>query len=107
MRPVASSPSTSTRPASGRSSPAMTLNSVDLPQPLGPITETNSPGATSNSTPSSTGSGPGNALCSPSRTSLLSAPLKSGTAVPGDDEPLDGVGQQEQRHRQQCGDQHG
>src|SRR3546814_3727274 len=30
------------------SSPAMMLNIVDLPQPEGPITETNSPGLTSN-----------------------------------------------------------
>src|ERR671914_2742934 len=102
MRPVASSPSTSTRPASGGSSPAITLNNVDLPQPLGPITETNSPGATSSSTPSSTGSGPGYSLRNPSRTSLVSA-----TAIPRDDEPFDGVGQQEQRDRQQRGDQHG
>jgi hypothetical protein len=32
-----------TRPLSAPESPAMTLSSVDLPQPLGPMTETNSP----------------------------------------------------------------
>jgi hypothetical protein len=53
-RPVASAPSTSTCPASGRSNPAMMSNSVDLPHPLGPITETNSPDATSNAMSSST-----------------------------------------------------
>ena len=33
-------------PAEGCSSPAATLSSVDFPQPVGPTTETNSPGAT-------------------------------------------------------------
>ena len=34
-----------TLPDDGASSPAATLSSVDLPQPVGPTTETNSPGA--------------------------------------------------------------
>ena len=37
---------TVTLPDDGSSSPAATFNSVDLPQPVGPTTETNSPGAT-------------------------------------------------------------
>src|SRR6202165_3125057 len=35
------------RPADGCSSPTATLSSGDLPQPVGPTTDTNSPGATS------------------------------------------------------------
>ena len=33
------------RPADGCSSPTATFSSVDLPQPVGPTTDTNSPGA--------------------------------------------------------------
>jgi hypothetical protein len=33
-------------PEDGASNPAATLSNVDLPQPVGPTTETNSPGAT-------------------------------------------------------------
>ena len=36
-RPVISSPSSQTRPEVGGKRPAMTLNSVDLPAPFGPI----------------------------------------------------------------------
>src|SRR5215470_4442058 len=39
-------------------SPPMTLNKVDLPQPDGPITPTNSPGATESDTPSTAVSTP-------------------------------------------------
>src|SRR5690606_32845997 len=39
-------PNTCTRPEVGRSSPAAMFSRVDLPQPVGPTTETNSPGAT-------------------------------------------------------------
>src|SRR3954467_13559357 len=39
-------PSTSTAPSLGVSSPPARLSSVDLPEPLGPITATSSPGAT-------------------------------------------------------------
>ena len=35
-----------TSPSEGRSSPPSKCNSVDLPQPLGPITAMNSPGFT-------------------------------------------------------------
>src|SRR5205807_3605237 len=42
-------PKASTVPSSGAMKPAMTLSSVDLPQPDGPSRQTNSPGATSRS----------------------------------------------------------
>ncbi len=38
-------PNTFTSPDEGASKPAPTFSSVDLPQPVGPTTETNSPGA--------------------------------------------------------------
>src|SRR5215831_12519117 len=41
--PEIGSPRTRTVPDVGLSSPAATLSSVDLPQPVGPTTETNSP----------------------------------------------------------------
>src|SRR5258706_4449883 len=41
--PVSGSPTMRRVPAEGRSSPAATLSNVDLPQPVGPTTETNSP----------------------------------------------------------------
>src|SRR5688572_22335827 len=44
--PVSGSPKTLSMPDEGRSSPATTFSSVDLPQPVGPTTETNSPAAT-------------------------------------------------------------
>src|SRR6266850_1803290 len=67
---VMSSPSTRTRPPSGRSNPATTLSSVVLPEPLGPRMVKSSPGAMSSDTPSS-------ATTSPKRRvspSTLSAP---------------------------------
>ena len=48
--PRTASPATVTPPSSLSSNPPMTLNSVDLPQPDGPITARNSPGATLNDT---------------------------------------------------------
>ena len=48
--PRTDSPATVTRPSSRSSSPPIMLNSVDLPQPDGPITARNSPGATANDT---------------------------------------------------------
>src|SRR5581483_1895298 len=47
-------PSIETEPAAISSSPAMHLSVVLLPQPDGPRSETNSPSATSNETPSTT-----------------------------------------------------
>src|SRR6266850_4083221 len=46
-------PSAWTRPRSGRSRPAMILSNVDLPQPLGPTRQTNSPSAMRSVTSSS------------------------------------------------------
>ena len=52
--PVAArSPSKRTLPASARTKPQMTLNSVVFPAPLGPMTPTTSPGATVSETSSS------------------------------------------------------
>ena len=45
-------PNTCTWPALGSSSPAPTFSSVLLPQPVGPTTLTNSPGATASVTSS-------------------------------------------------------
>src|SRR2546422_81102 len=50
---VAGSPSHSTRPASGRWTPARTLISVDLPAPFWPSRQCTSPARTSSATPSS------------------------------------------------------
>src|SRR5215475_445766 len=44
--PASGAPCTRTSPDDGASRPAATLSSVDLPQPVGPTTETNSPSAT-------------------------------------------------------------
>src|SRR5688500_4681025 len=41
--PARGSPKTRSTPEDGFSRPAATLSSVDLPQPVGPTTETNSP----------------------------------------------------------------
>ncbi|XQU70275.1 hypothetical protein OJJOAM_003006 [Cupriavidus sp. H18C1] len=48
--PVSGSPNTRTSPDDGASRPAPTLSKVDLPQPVGPTTETNSPGAIASET---------------------------------------------------------
>ncbi len=48
--PVTRLPRSSTSPADGRSSPAMHLSSVVLPQPDGPTTQTNSPSSIENVT---------------------------------------------------------
>lgn len=49
--PATVSPAMAIRPASGRSSPAMSRRSVDLPQPLGPITATTDPDCTATEMP--------------------------------------------------------
>jgi hypothetical protein len=53
-------------PELGRSSPAMRLSSVDLPQPDAPSRQTNSPGAMSSATSSSTSGPSPNRLETPS-----------------------------------------
>src|SRR4051794_25097797 len=50
--PTTGAPSTQTPPALGRSVPASTLSSVDLPQPLGPTMARNSRSCTVRSRPS-------------------------------------------------------
>ncbi len=54
----------STVPALGRSRPATTASSVDLPQPEGPSSTANSPFSTVRSMPFSTSTGP-KRLCTP------------------------------------------
>ncbi len=44
--PETASPATVTRPSNLSSNPPITLNTVDLPQPDGPMIDRNSPGAT-------------------------------------------------------------
>ena len=53
VMPATSRPSISMEPLVGVSSPPSRFSSVDLPQPLGPMTATNSPGSTVRSTSSS------------------------------------------------------
>src|SRR5581483_11412015 len=50
-----SSPSTTTRPLSGRVSPPRRYNRVDFPLPEGPTTARNSPRSTTNDTPRTAG----------------------------------------------------
>src|SRR5262245_8787824 len=58
LGPDFSAPSIVTSPWSGRSNPAMTLSSVDFPQPDGPTSATSSPSPTLKLTRSRTRSGP-------------------------------------------------
>ena len=71
--PVMARPSMRTSPAEGASWPRMQLNSVDLPEPFGPIRPRISPSRTSKETPS-TARMPPNAFASPrtSRTGFIS-----------------------------------
>src|SRR5450759_5564238 len=75
---VMSRPSTSTRPVSGSSSPASTRRAVVLPQPEGPSSATNSPGAMSSVSPSRACTGP----YAPPQGELMSAPRMSATDRP-------------------------
>ena len=56
--PVTGSPSIRIVPESGRTRPPIMPSTVDLPQPLGPSSETNSRGRTVRLTPSTAGMGP-------------------------------------------------
>ena len=81
MRPdgrAASGPRHATSPSSGRTKPQMTLKSVVLPAPLGPMTPTTSPGETVNETSSS-------AVSPPKRTRdrVDAQPLSLGALVGG------------------------
>ena len=51
-------PARARRPSAGRSRPVTSFSSVDLPQPDGPSTDTNSPGSTPNDSCCSAVSGP-------------------------------------------------
>ena len=73
---AASRPGTSTDPDVGRTIPASSLSSVDLPEPLAPTTPSVSPAAMSNDTPESAGTiGSGGAApAAPDTTADLSDP---------------------------------
>src|SRR3954469_14923729 len=67
-KPVTSRPSKTTRPASGRITPVIRLNSVVLPAPFGPTTETTCAGCTAKP-PRSTATSPPKRRVSPSTAS--------------------------------------
>src|SRR6185503_3701377 len=85
-----------TSPRSGGSSSPSRLSSVDLPQPEGPATATNSPAPTSASTPSSTGtgppSGPRNVLLRPTARTRIGATSGSAPDGLGGRQPHDAQG---------------
>src|SRR4029453_13604068 len=78
---VMSSPASTTRPASGSTSPATIRSTVLLPQPEGPRGERNSPGAASRETSSTATTAP-NDLRSRETLSAGAAPLTAGDAPP-------------------------
>ena len=73
-------PATCTSPWVGSSSPATRLSSVDLPQPLAPSRQTNSPGATSRDTSSRTTGPRPKRLVTP-RTETAGSAVPCGAAV--------------------------
>ena len=84
--PTSDSPARRSSPSVGVSRPATRLSSVDLPQPDGPITATNSPGVIVKSTPRSARTG------APSDSNVLRSPcVYHGTGSrPSSDAPLSG-----------------
>src|ERR1700755_1413153 len=74
--PTSGSPARDTSPSVGVSRPAMMLSSVDLPQPDGPITATNSPGVIVKSTPRSARTG------APSDSNVLRRPCAPPPTAP-------------------------
>src|SRR5436305_101559 len=71
--PTSDSPATAISPSVGVSRPATRLRSVDLPQPEGPMTATNSPGSITKSTPRRARTG------TPSDSYVLRSPVTSST----------------------------
>src|SRR3546814_8473287 len=93
-QPVTSSPSSTTRPASGLRPPASWAIRVDLPAPLGPISAWISPGSTARSMPSVAFKAP-KALCRPCSSSSASVMARlSG-------EQADDAAAREEHHGQQ------
>src|SRR4051812_31752914 len=88
------SPPPTTRPPSGACKPASSSRSVDLPQPDGPTTATDSPAPTRSSTPSS-------AVIAPKRRtspSAVSAAVRGGEAIAMSDKaPFAGITPQVRR----------
>src|SRR4051794_38402876 len=76
LLPTSGSPASETSPSVGVSSPATMFRSVDLPQPDGPITATNSAGVIEKSTPRSARTG------APSDSNVLRNPCVSTTNPP-------------------------
>src|SRR4051812_1514589 len=97
-------PPISTVPALGRSSPAMMLSSVDLPQPDGPTSTANSPLSMSRSMPFST-SRLANVF---DRPRMLSAAMMTPSLDSSRGEPTHEIPSAEQVHQQRrkSGDQH-
>ena len=75
--PVTSAPASSTRPVLGGNTPAMMLNRVDLPAPLGPTNAVSSPSPTSNETSERAASPPKRMLMSRTASTALIAPPAS------------------------------
>ncbi|KQZ11833.1 hypothetical protein ASD19_00710 [Microbacterium sp. Root53] len=74
------SPSSSTRPASGESTRAMVLSSVDLPHPLGPTIALTTPVGTARSMPSTIGAAPYPTRSDSTRTSAGGAGRRVGVS---------------------------
>lgn len=81
LLPATTSPSHTISPALGSTKPAMDDSSVDLPQPLGPSRQTNSPGCTCMSIPATISAAP---KLIPRSTTSMATPVffLPGPAVP-------------------------
>src|SRR5215212_6461408 len=100
-RRVTSCPSMTMRPASGRSSPAISRSEVVLPQPDGPNSETNSPGLASRSTPSTAVAVP---YIFSRPMALIAAPIAFPLLVHDWRRQATAGGQHDQPHRNQPGE---
>src|SRR3954468_25950 len=76
--PRTAAPSTSTRPLSGATRPATIFRNVDLPQPIIPTIDTNSPRSTDSDASASTW------RCSRPDPNVLKTPLTSMNAIASD-----------------------
>src|SRR5262245_2208198 len=85
LGPLRGAPSTTTRPVSGRSNPAMMFINVDLPQPEGPTIATNSPSSTLKSMPPMTCRGPWSVA---KLLVMLSTAILTGIAPPHGPQPF-------------------
>src|SRR4051812_19436871 len=87
-------------PLVGWSRPAMRFSVVDLPQPEGPTSETNSPSAISSDSSWSASGAPGKAFRTRSRVTLaIGSFLHRAGGESRDDPPLEDEREQGERHR--------